>query len=1213
MSSGEDYRDDDFLDLYGTPPLRRSSGRPRKSGSGQGSRRRRSAQEDAPGHPVLSARQEAFALSEGKDKQRKQAREFKALNTTLQVLGIDGLQAPSSSRITASPHAPLQEAISGRRISRLGSSISLSEASSIGYPDSPRESAALGSAFGRLLTPTATARRSNSDERDRIETRRHSGFGARTAASDVRDAQARVDHFLSGQVSVAALSIRNDAWGEAEDWQQQLTAHQLSPDAGLQECAEAAKGIQKALAEAKPLCKALAAKVSSLALQASERYLIMQAMYEQASRSLVALGSAVQSHISSYRAPEGNDIPEELFSDGSHGGLKVAASVTGLQHKLASRLRKLIEACREAHQQSETSERALSNLSQAGSKLVKAAALAISKLQAHALTRQDGQQGAISASTAKTLSWCWDMCGCMVQWTREHAVGHLSPVEIWEATLSQAAESTTWLVKAVQNANEAVPGAGFSYRNALATPARPTLQQQAATCTAWLPTIAEALWKEATRLAHAAGADDAESETAASESMSEVCANMNRQLASVLVKLAEAWTDLLESIPELQLETSSRRSLSSPGPAPACSRWAMEQLESQACKMIRFVHALGESKIVHTGHQGLWRSTEAVINAVLDWRHILATPHLQGLPSRAALQQQAPGLPAPVNPRMANGQPAHRELPPSPFRREAMGPSRTGQARRPRPSSHGRSAGRSVGRAQGTSGRVSPRTQQLPSPFASAPGGHRATANGPPSLANGPSLPQLPEASPAPWVPADELGHARLSFRDALKAGRRPLVGANGVVLAAAAIMPPWEGQPDWAVSREEVESLAIGDLHKMLGSGSCGAIWMLYFEATFMAVKIPLADEVSRQQHLQQFSKELRIHKRVSGHPNVVGFLKAWCHVATPERPFTGLLDRLSFEGISMAILMELCKLGSLHNLIRKAGEVAASQQQLSNGIRGPSVPAKNTAGAMLYFQWKLRLKLAQGAAAAVAYMHGQRPVLLHSDLKSANFLVTEDFVSKVCDFNLSDILEDCDGCIPGGDPISPPWSAPERLSGKAFGMPADVYSFGVVIWELIMLETPWSREAHCKAAAAEKSETASASSSCDSDPGLEPVPEEPEVHSDGRYWKSETTQLAWLTENIPNGARLPLPDPNTFQPQLPELGQLCALVKRCWALNPAERPSMVQVSDELQQLHEQVGSVCNGLAGSFSSHVYIEDDWLLPLHIPLQVGVLTVYHQAT
>ena len=256
---------------------------------------------------------------------------------------------------------------------------------------------------------------------------------------------------------------------------------------------------------------------------------------------------------------------------------------------------------------------------------------------------------------------------------------------------------------------------------------------------------------QATRLAHAAATDDAGSETAASESMSEVCANMSQQLASVLVKLAEAWTDLLESIPELQLERTSRRNLTAAVPASACSRQAMVQLESQACKvtyvavqhptfpnrltcpccsqpqgstdlsmpfldsrthsllvrtiyfaihaslnmfiqriavndqelvlqggalkpdqfdvhlaerlltgpqivkcctgghlmslraalqMISFVHALGESKIVHTGHQGLWRSTEAVINAVLDWRHILANPHLPGISSIVATSNQ---------------------------------------------------------------------------------------------------------------------------------------------------------------------------------------------------------------------------------------------------------------------------------------------------------------------------------------------------------------------------------------------------------------------------------------------------------------------------------------------------------------------------------------------------------------------------------------------
>ena len=57
-----------------------------------------------------------------------------------------------------------------------------------------------------------------------------------------------------------------------------------------------------------------------------------------------------------------------------------------------------------------------------------------------------------------------------------------------------------------------------------------------------------------------------------------------------------------------------------------------------------------------------------------------------------------------------------------------------------------------------------------------------------------------------------------------------------------------------------------------------------------------------------------------------------------------------------------------------------------------------------------------------------------------------------QICDFNLSDILG-ADGCITSGEPISPPWSAPERLSGLPFGTPADVFSFGVVLWELISL----------------------------------------------------------------------------------------------------------------------------------------------------------------
>lgn len=158
-----------------------------------------------------------------------------------------------------------------------------------------------------------------------------------------------------------------------------------------------------------------------------------------------------------------------------------------------------------------------------------------------------------------------------------------------------------------------------------------------------------------------------------------------------------------------------------------------------------------------------------------------------------------PGVPlAPLNSRTFKGQRGSGPVPPSAFRKDAIPPAGTGRARRA--SAQGRSSGRSSGRGRSSTGRVSPRSQQMPSPFAAGPGGPWATANGPPALANGPSLPQLPESGPAPSLPADELGFARLSFRDILQRGRHQDGRASGTAPAAAAITPPWEGQPDWAV-----------------------------------------------------------------------------------------------------------------------------------------------------------------------------------------------------------------------------------------------------------------------------------------------------------------------------------------------------------------------------------------------------------------------------
>ena len=67
---------------------------------------------------------------------------------------------------------------------------------------------------------------------------------------------------------------------------------------------------------------------------------------------------------------------------------------------------------------------------------------------------------------------------------------------IWEAVLNQAVQSATWTIKALHTTKEPDPRAGSSYRNALAARPRPMLQQRAAACTSWLPTIVETLWKE---------------------------------------------------------------------------------------------------------------------------------------------------------------------------------------------------------------------------------------------------------------------------------------------------------------------------------------------------------------------------------------------------------------------------------------------------------------------------------------------------------------------------------------------------------------------------------------------------------------------------------------------------------------------------------------------------------------------------------------------
>ena len=55
----------------------------------------------------------------------------------------------------------------------------------------------------------------------------------------------------------------------------------------------------------------------------------------------------------------------------------------------------------------------------------------------------------------------------------------------------------------------------------------------------------------------------------------------------------------------------------------------------------------------------------------------------------------------------------------------------------------------------------------------------------------------------------------------------------------------------------------------------------------------------------------------------------------------------------------------------------------------------------------WGRRLALALEAAKGMLYLHSRSPPVLHRDLKSANLLVDKDWHARLCDFNLSRVMD--------------------------------------------------------------------------------------------------------------------------------------------------------------------------------------------------------------
>ncbi|KAA8536205.1 hypothetical protein F0562_028683 [Nyssa sinensis] len=103
----------------------------------------------------------------------------------------------------------------------------------------------------------------------------------------------------------------------------------------------------------------------------------------------------------------------------------------------------------------------------------------------------------------------------------------------------------------------------------------------------------------------------------------------------------------------------------------------------------------------------------------------------------------------------------------------------------------------------------------------------------------------------------------------------------------------------------------------------------------------------------------------------------------------------------------------------------------------------------------WQTRIQIAIDVANALEYLHFYcDPPLCHSDIKSSNILLDENFIAKVADFGLAHASSDGSICF---EPVNtdirgtPGYMDPEYVITQELTEKSDVYSYGVVLLELV------------------------------------------------------------------------------------------------------------------------------------------------------------------
>ncbi|EYU33629.1 hypothetical protein MIMGU_mgv1a0264361mg, partial [Erythranthe guttata] len=168
--------------------------------------------------------------------------------------------------------------------------------------------------------------------------------------------------------------------------------------------------------------------------------------------------------------------------------------------------------------------------------------------------------------------------------------------------------------------------------------------------------------------------------------------------------------------------------------------------------------------------------------------------------------------------------------------------------------------------------------------------------------------------------------------------------------------------------------------------------------------------------------------------------------------------LDRNGFQG-NKEFLVEVLVLSLLHhpNLVNLVGYCAEGTQRvlvyeyMQNGSLEDHL--LNLSPERKPLDWNTRMKIAEGAARGLEYLHETaNPPVIYRDFKASNILLDVDFNPRLSDFGLAKL-----GPVGEKTHISTRvmgtygYCAPEYASTGQLSTKSDVYSFGVVFLEII------------------------------------------------------------------------------------------------------------------------------------------------------------------